>query len=353
MRNQRIDLFKCIAIYDVILVHFKFGLWDWPISVYSRCTVPFFFLVSGYFACRQRGKKLLIKAGHSLGLWAVTLGLVIALCSALVWRQGWSALEYIRQQFSLEGWLDLIIIQCPPFPYAYHIWFIGVMPILYLVWWGITALFARRDGGEVPYRALAVIAIAVLGLHLFLGEGLAILGRTSVRPELLRSAWLDGIPFFLIGAWMRYDEKKITGVLDGKMFLGGLILATALVAVEVRAGGYQELFAGSILMAFLLMAAALKWPEVKQDPIRRWMCFCGSSLTFYIYAIHVPLQGVIVEWGGSVPLFGWIRDHRPAVTLTVAVVSTVAAILLERGKRLLPGRSKKPLAGGGDRHENH
>ena len=64
-RNQRIDLFKCLAIYSVTFLHIKSGVWDQPVTALSRYAVPYFFLVSGYFAFGKRPKQLLRQAGRA------------------------------------------------------------------------------------------------------------------------------------------------------------------------------------------------------------------------------------------------------------------------------------------------
>ena len=37
-RNQRMDLFKCLAIYCVVFLHIKSGVqsWDWTVTALTR-----------------------------------------------------------------------------------------------------------------------------------------------------------------------------------------------------------------------------------------------------------------------------------------------------------------------------
>lgn len=329
MRNQRIDLFKCISIYSVVLLHIKTGVLDGQTAALTRFAVPYFFLVAGYFAYGQGEEGLLRRARHALLLWAASVGLVAALCAGMVWRSGWSFLIYLRQQFTPRAWLELMTLQVLPFPYGYHLWFIGAMPLLYLIWLAVTRLCRA-----IPYRALAGGAALLLGINLFLGEGLALLGRESVPAQYLRNAWLDGLPFFLLGAWMHFDEQWIVSRVTHTMVWGGLLAGGGAVLAEQALAGDQDLFAGSVLFALLLMAAALKWPEVRQGPLGRRMCRCGSSLTFLIYMIHVPLYSFFCEWSQA-PFFGWVVERRLISAPVIAALSTGIAVLIRNGKERL------------------
>ena len=149
-RNKRMDLFKCLAIYSVVFLHIKSGVqsWDWTVTALTRWAVPCFFLVSGYFAWEKRPGRLLRQAGRSALMWAAALGLVLALCAAMILRHpGWSVWEYIRGQLTGQALRELLIGQVVPYPYAYHIWYIGALPLLYLIGSGLSALAARLGGG--------------------------------------------------------------------------------------------------------------------------------------------------------------------------------------------------------------
>lgn len=329
-RNQRMDLFKCLAIYCVVFLHIKSGVqsWDWTVTALTRWAVPYFFLVSGYFAWGKPPGRLLRQAGRAALMWAAALGLVLALCAGMILRHpGWSVWEYIRGQLTGQALRELLIGQVVPFPYAYHIWYIGALPLLYLLWGAISAL-AVRLGREVPCRLLAGLSCALLALHFCLSEGLGMLGREPVSPLLLRSAWLDGFPFFALGAWMRRDRERLRAlarpVPAAVLLLGSLLLTLG----EQRLAGMVDLFFGSAVTAALLMVLAVGWPEVGRGPLRRAACWCGGRLTFLIYAIHVPLHGALfIEWQGG-PAILWGTNHPRQVPFAIAALSTGLAVLL-------------------------
>ena len=155
MRNQRIDLLKCAAIFSVVFLHIKSGLWDWPVTCLTRFAVPCFFLIAGYYAYGQGEGKLLRRAWHTFLLWLAGVGVAAALWAGMILRHpGWSLWPAFWDQIRLGSWLKLLVYQEVPFAYSYHLWFIGSMPLLYLAWrrrplscWQSTC-FCRRG---LPY----------------------------------------------------------------------------------------------------------------------------------------------------------------------------------------------------------
>lgn len=337
MRNQRMDLFKCISIYSVVFLHIKSGVWDWYATALARFAVPYFFLVTGYFSYEQREHKLLKRARHALFYWCVAFGLVLLFCAAMVLRWPGSSItavwQYIYGQFVTEGCSGLLLFQVPPFPYSYHIWFIGALPIIYLIWWGVTRLCHRLEK-DIPYLALCCLAVVLLGVNILLSEIWPhFFGGPELPTSWTRNAWLEGIPFFLLGICAHRYEELIQKYLTSWLFWAGFLLGNLLALAEQRITGHHDLFVGSILTACLLLAAAIQWPDVKQDLPRRWMCACGNRLTFTIYSTHVVLYSVFFECRLYISFFAWIIDHPAVAPLFTALVSTGIAVLVDSAKR--------------------
>lgn len=70
---------------------------------------------------------------------------------------------------------------------------------------------------------------------------------------------------------------------------------------------------------------------MKSPVLRRTACRCGRELTFYIFAFHVPIYGVMKEWSDTVPGFAWAMERSWLLPFLVAVLSTLLAIGLNGG----------------------
>lgn len=320
-QNDKLDLLKCIAIYGVVFLHILLpGTAGVVVNCLARAAVPLFFLSAGYYSWRSDRATLarrVIRTGKLL------VGACLALTvlgSALAVRGGGTLVGYLAGRISLGAVKEFFLYQLLPLPYSWPLWFLGALFLIYCLWWGLTALL----GDKIPYDLLAVLAAALLAVHLALGEVRFLLGGT-VNGLLMRNAWLDGIPFFLLGLWMRQHRDWWEQAPAGRLWLG--VLAGAVLALGERwLTDFMDVHAGTILMAGSLMAAAVNAPKVRAEWLRKTACFCGRNLTFYIFAFHIPIYGIWKEWQDVVPAFAWLMEHLWVTPFAAAIVSTLLAL---------------------------
>ena len=67
MRNQRMDLFQCAAIYSVVLLYIKTGLLDGQTAALTRFAAPFFLLGAWAHFGEERHTSLWVGRGARLG----------------------------------------------------------------------------------------------------------------------------------------------------------------------------------------------------------------------------------------------------------------------------------------------
>lgn len=342
-QNHKLDLVKCMAIYSVVFLHIRLpGAVGEGINCLARFAVPLFFLVSGCFSAGSEPGRLLRRAARTAKLLLGSVAGLAALGCALEAKAGRSPLLYLLELAQPGRWLSLALYQVVPLPYAWHIWFLAALLIVYLLW-ALLTWTAKRLGRELPYDTLAVAALGLLALHLSLGEGRGLVGLEPVNSLYIRNAWLDGLPFFALGAWMGSRRDFWAKLSPAPLWLGAGV-AGLLSLWERQAAGLLDLYLGSALAALLLLAAALNRPQVDSPLLRRTACFCGRELTFYIFALHVPLYGVLLEWREQVFPFAWALDHPWLTPFLVAGASTLLALALY-GLNSVLLRS--------DRNENH
>lgn len=336
--NQRLSLFRCIAAYGVVFLHVRFpGVLGTAINCLARAAVPLFFLSAGYFSYGRPAsvlKKRAGRCGRQLVLACIPsllLGCVLAI------RSGEGVPHYLGSRITLRRVVNLLLVQEIPLPYVWPVWFMVALVIIYLLWWGLTRLVGRD---AIPWNGLAVAALVGLTLHLWLGEGRIFRGLEPVPTLWLRNVWLDGLPFFILGGWLGSQEKGLHQWARPWMVYGALGLGCVLALFERSRGDYVDLHLGTILMSISAMAAAIAWPNIRHDTGLNRLLSRGEAITFPIYALHIPLYGLLVEWS-HIPLFGWILEHSLLTPLVVAGVSTLLAIVLVGIGRL--GKWGRPL----------
>lgn len=298
--NDKLDLWKCVAIYSVIFIHILLpGQIGVAVNCLARFAVPLFFLSAGLLQLAQSA-PCAGPAGRGPG----TAGLLLFACLALLGL----GCAMARHRRCLHGCLPSGALYLGQRSIAGTV--AALSPALLLA-----AVVSGRAADDLPdvvgphraapgpptHRLLAVLALGLLAVHLVLGEGRSLQGL-AVDSVRIRNVWLDGLPFFLLGTWMGSQRERIEALRPGWLWLGAA--AGSLLALWERSRTeFLDLHVGTVLAAVCVMAACVAGPAVKSPVLRRTACRCGRELTFYIFAFHVPIYGVMKEWSDTVPGF--------------------------------------------------
>lgn len=325
--NDKLDLFKCIAIYAVVLAHIPLpGQFGWALCALAKFSVVLFFLTAGYFSYQKPPAVLARRAVKTGWLLLVTSAALLLFGCVLAQRQGQTVAAYLQSRMDVFFLEEIVYYQLLPLPYSWPMWYLASQFVVYLLWL-VMAWAAKKLGRDLPYNLLALLAVALLAFHMYHVEWQVLTGGTAWESKLVRNAWLDGFPFFALGAWFGRHQARIRS-LPVKPLWAGAVLAVGLTLAEFSQVGVIDVLLGSTLLALLLMAIALASPQVNSPLLRRTACFCGRDLTFYIYVLHVPLYGIVQEWQGQVAAFAWLIERRWLVTPAMALASTLLAVVL-------------------------
>lgn len=329
-RNQRMDLYRGIAVYGVILIHVLFpGSFGSGVRALARFAVPFFFLTAGYFSLNATPRTLGRRAVRTLTqlLWACLPYLILSLWLAVKWDVG--ILKWLQSLFTWDNLMGLLAFHNIPFYYAWQLWFLGALFTVYLWWWLLTELSGVRKGG-LPYDAFAIAALVLLALHLILGEGVSLAGK-ELDNQVLRNALLDGLPFFALGCWCAFRRQEIRRLRLPwhYLILGGLALSL----IEAKLAGRQELYLGTLVVLAGLMGRCLRYRRAPKGRLSQALQYCGRELTLYIYAVHMLVLALIKE----LPMLAWLGKLEWLLPLVVAALSTLAALgLVQIKEKLYP-----------------
>lgn len=198
--NDKLDLWKCVAIYSVIFIHILLpGQIGVAVNCLARFAVPLFFLSAGFFSWRQSA-PCAGPPGRSR-----TAGLLLFACLALLGlgcamakHGGASMGAYLLGCFTWANAASLVLWQLFPLPYSWPLWFLAALLMIYLMWWGLTALLR----GRLPHRLLAVLALGLLGRPPGAGGGPGASRGWQWTACASETCGWTGLPFFLLGTWM-------------------------------------------------------------------------------------------------------------------------------------------------------
>ena len=193
--NDKLDLWKCVAIYSVIFIHILLpGQIGVAVNCLARFAVPLFFLSAGFFSWRSPPRVLARQTVRTAGLLLFACLALLGLGCAMAKHGGASMGAYLLGRFTWANAASLVLWQLFPLPYSWPLWFLAALLMIYLMWWGLTALLL----GRLPHRLLAVLALGLLAVHLVLGEGRSLQGLAvdSVRirgwTACPSSSWAPG-----------------------------------------------------------------------------------------------------------------------------------------------------------------
>lgn len=314
--NPCLDFIKGIACICVIFMHCEFpGKLGIIVQAISRFSVPFFFMVSGFFCYYP----------NDIQYDRVTVQRKITHIGRIVL---WSSLFYLLFAFVLKGSYTVrrsdIMAFCvfnKPFIIVGQLWFLFALLYDYIAF----AFIWRGDKIKVFYYISAFLFFA----YLFLAQGAHLCG-IRIENMYYRNWLIEGLPFFFAGHWIHANQDKIS-VSDKLLILVFLVL-TLLCLVERRIMGRD--FGMNIMtipQVFALFIYAVKFPDRHKGVIQE----IGKRYSMWVYILHLfvyrLMDKVYHHW--SIDTTTFIQWSRPIVTVVITLaLSAFCYAFLNRNK---------------------
>lgn len=316
-RNLTLDLFKLIAAFCVVFIHYKFyGKLGVVVDAMSRVAVPLFFITSGYYSSGNSIAKLKSKAIRLIKMFFIVTLIYHAATIAVYLVQGEfnEIYTYLVQVLNIKQIIKFLCFNKTVS--STHLWFLLALAYTYVL-----HIFATKL--KVSNKLLTVYAVTALSLHLILGNCLALIDITVPRI-CLRNFALMGYPFFIVGLLIKEHEHKIVNIKNAVLIALFCVGAAETLVIRYLTD-FKDLYLGTIVMVFVLFAIALKYPNVKLNSFVQTLCECN----LYIYLYH-KLVGFVITKG---LLFLHIDIIQSAlltnlVAISVAVLSAIFALVL-------------------------
>lgn len=324
-RNQSMEVCKLLAAGFVVFLHARF-----PDAVgkltdcISRCAVPLFFMISGYFNYGSDSKTVGRRMRHavSLVLWGSLADIVLG-CVLSELSTG-SFLGYFRAALPewrvLTGWL---LLQAHPF--GGHLWYLNALVICYLFLWGYVRF---REEGKTDYGGLYTVSF-VLFTGLFLIDVVSpVLNDYSYYP-LVHTAWFLGIPMFGAGLFLGEHRERLIrvfGLHDGKLLL---IFAAGIGinVLQMYTYGLGILPFGCIFAVPALLLYLAEHPVVWQTEKGKKLAVKCGVWSSWIYILHIQVinyyDKLFRPWVAAV-----LGETEPWLRPLIALAASVAAAVL-------------------------
>ena len=309
-RMQSVECFRLIASMLVVFIHCessgKFGI---AMNCLARVAVPYFFMVSGFFAYRISEKTIQKR------FWAVVKLTVFAHLLYLLWdgnmkgiRDLGGFLAWSVDKCSSQSLAQILLINRSPV--RGFLWYLIAIVFCYAAIW----LYVRWFEAEMcDYRALYVTGALLYALQVVLGS-FATASGADIPYRIYRNALLFGFPIFVLGIFLREKYDKILRAYNlTKMKLVLLFFVGAgLSLIQWKGTGKVEMPVGTLLEVIAVMLLLVSVPVVSKDSgIISGMISTFGTLSTYIYITHMLwadvyltyIKGYVLRFGENAEAF--------------------------------------------------
>lgn len=277
MRNKTIDQSRLFAALLVVVIHAPIpGVIGAAIESIARLAVPFFFMLSGYFAFDKDRHGLFGQAIKNLRLFIFALAVNFGWDVVLSLLRG-NAAELLSQRLSLTAILEGTLLNTGVL--VGHLWFLLALVYVYVLY----ALFLRESRAVTRACVGLTLLVALYSLR----ELLRWMGVADV-VYYLRNFLFVGMPLFVLGTLAAEHRDKLVKIKPVAWTLAGIVGA-ALSVVERLTLGSCDVYLGTPLLA----AAFFALSALNILPCSNLFAELGRKYSRDIYVFHTIVLGAI------------------------------------------------------------
>lgn len=312
--NSCLDLIKGFACVFVVWMHCEFpGELGVAVQAISRFSVPFFFMVSGFFSSRINYSKEnnTKRTNIIVNNYKVKHIAVITFWSCLFYL-AWTLFRFFAfRDVSLSISKSEIVIWLlfnQPAVIAGHLWFLFALLYVYI----FVSIIDNTKAKNYQYilGLVALVALYILGqaIHVF-GIRFYVPGfiksfvnislpETVSVPNFLYRNWLiEGFAFFMLGRWLKENGNNLT--MSNRMVIILFVVSSILCLVERKLMGRDfgvNIF--TLPQVLSLFLYAINNPNGHEGFMQR----IGRDCSMIVYIVHIFIWQVLAIFYRSIGL---------------------------------------------------
>lgn len=339
-RMQSVECFRLLASMLVVFIHCEsIGGFGMIMNCLARVAVPYFFVVSGYFAYHVREKAIQKR------FWSVVKLTVLAHLLYLLWdgnmkgiRDLGSLLEWALDKCSTTTLMEILLINRGPV--RGFLWYLFAIVSCYAVLW----LYVRwAETEDCDYKPLYITGVFLYVFQVVLGS-FATASGFEISYRIYRNALLFGLPMFTLGLFLREYGGKILRVYNlskWKLILL-VIVGACLSVIQWKGTGKVEMPVGTLLEVIALMLLLVSVPAVSKAS--GWLARIISTfgtLSTYIYITHMIwadvygkyIKGYVLRLGESAETFLY-----PFSVIGLTLITGILYLCIRSGVNRISGK---------------
>lgn len=345
-RNRCMDTIKGIACIAVVLIHYNWwGDLGICIKAISRCAVPYFFFVSGYYLpdrnleIRKDGVRRKIRHIFEMLLRAGAVYLLFCIGWNFLMDYDWSILSYIGEKITAAKVIKLLVTN-DPLVYS-HFWYMLALLYCYFVMYFVQ----DRMSNPVMLTLSLILMLGFSALAEFNGilnlKNYYAMGGSGSQIALSSLFVFRALPFFLLGTYFRKagvsSRKKLKMPILWLGFAAGGILTLVEHYTFTKSESWSILFyIGTYVSVISLSLMSVWYPQ--------WSVTCleylGNRLSMYVYIYHIIVGKVVDMFASKLRLWDstLFKMTKPMIVVIGAIVF---AWMIVKAKEMLKQRYAK------------
>lgn len=193
MRNYSIDTLKFVCAVLVVFNHTPSHWHSYYLQI-TRCAVPCFFIISGYFLMGENMMGRMKKGCRKMARIILYSTVLYAAADLLVHRFDFTSIT--------PTYKDLIkFILLNDNPWGFHLWYLGAYLYVLL----ICMLIERYNKWSIAYMIVPILLVT----DLTFGKYSLFILHQEFPYVLVRNFLFVGLPYFLIGAYIKQHQIKV------------------------------------------------------------------------------------------------------------------------------------------------
>lgn len=322
-RSKGLDILKCIASFLVICIHSPFvGEIGKYFNVISRCAVPIFFMITGFFYKQtlEKGKenKQIIKI-IKLSIISNLLYFLFTILINVI--NGESIRLYINNTFTIKNILNWILFNESPI--AGHLWYLNAL--LYVL---IIVKFVNKYN---KMKILHILTPFLLITDVIFGKYSLITIKTEVPYVLLRNFLIVGIPYFCIGNYIseaiykkRYMKpRKRIYILCILFFILTSVLERAIL-INFNVNAIRDHYISTTFLSVFAFLYFLSYENNCIGKVVEHIAKIGREYCTEIYILHPIIITIFSTFFGNIIIYRYISP------IFIFVCTTIVCIILKK-----------------------
>ena len=269
MKNNTLNILKLICSIFVILIHVTFtDNINVIVKALSRFAVPFFLILSGYFAYNSKNiEKNIIKI-----LKITILSTLLFLVSDIIFYYIINKPSDIFTKETLKNFILYDYLKTSP-----HLWYLYSLIKTYIIYYFIKKI------NKLNILNIISIILLILGIYYYYIRSI----HGNIHVYEIRNTIFTSLPLFTLGSII--NEYKINNKLNNKLTISLIILFTITTLIESNYYPYQDLYISTPLLSSLIFIYALNNPNKKANKLSK----ISEEYSLYIYIFHYYIIKII------------------------------------------------------------